>query len=293
MEEEKAKMQMRLVELSHKAGMSEVAAGVLHNVGNVLNSVNVSSGLVIEKIKESSALNFIKIADIIQENAPNFVDFISNDKRGKALPEYLIAFAKTLSSEHRAIITELENLNKNIDHIKNIISVQQTLTGKIEFIETLPVIDVVNQAIQVNDTAIKRHKIDIVIDCKENIVISLNRLKVLQILINLINNAKYAFAKIKDEKKKTIRVSVKKLENYVQIDVVDNGCGISKDNLNKIFQFGFTTKADGHGFGLHNSALTAKEMGGSLSLHSEGEGKGAAFSLMIPICVTPTKSGGK
>jgi len=67
------------------------------------------------------------------------------------------------------------------------------------------------------------------------------------------------------------------------ISVCDTGVGIEQENLTRIFSHGFTTKADGHGFGLHTSALAAKAMGGSITAHSEGSGKGATFIIELPL----------
>ncbi|HEX5747505.1 MAG TPA: ATP-binding protein [Archangium sp.] len=68
----------------------------------------------------------------------------------------------------------------------------------------------------------------------------------------------------------------------VRIQVHDNGMGIAPEMLTRIFQYGFTTREEGHGFGLHSSALAAQELGGSLTVHSEGPGHGATFTLELP-----------
>ena len=73
------------------------------------------------------------------------------------------------------------------------------------------------------------------------------------------------------------------------IGVRDNGVGIPAENLQRIFSFGFTTKRDGHGFGLHSSAVAAQEMDGSLLAHSDGRGNGAEFVLELPV-VKPASS---
>jgi signal transduction histidine kinase len=106
--------------------------------------------------------------------------------------------------------------------------------------------------------------------------------RVLQILVNLIRNAKYAL----DDSKRTDKLLTIKLGrnggDHIKIDVVDNGVGIPEENLTRIFGHGFTTRSNGHGFGLHSSALAIKELGGSLTAHSDGVGKGATFTLLLP-----------
>jgi signal transduction histidine kinase len=75
----------------------------------------------------------------------------------------------------------------------------------------------------------------------------------------------------------------------VRISVSDNGVGIPAENLTRIFSHGFTTKQDGHGFGLHSGALAAKELGGSLSVQSDGPGHGATFTLELPCQPAPVR----
>lgn len=79
----------------------------------------------------------------------------------------------------------------------------------------------------------------------------------------------------------TIRVS--RQDETARITVSDNGVGIAVENLTRIFAHGFTTKKNGHGFGLHSSALAAKELGGSLRASSEGPDRGATFILELPL----------
>ena len=108
--------------------------------------------------------------------------------------------------------------------------------------------------------------------------VSVEKHKVLQILINLVRNAKHACDGLADDHKRmTLRIAG--LDGRIRISVSDNGAGIAPENLTRIFSHGFTTRKDGHGFGLHSGALAASELGGSLSVHSDGPGKGATFTL--------------
>jgi signal transduction histidine kinase len=109
-----------------------------------------------------------------------------------------------------------------------------------------------------------------------------DRHKILQILGNILSNAKYACdGSSNREKKVTIHVQAVP-ENRVRIAVKDTGMGIAPENLTRIFSQGFTTRKEGHGFGLHGSALAAKEIGGTLSVHSDGLERGATLTLEIP-----------
>ena len=150
--------------------------------------------------------------------------------------------------------------------------------------ETLAVATLVEDALRINAAAFDRHHIDLVREFDENLpVVCVDRHKVLQILINLLRNAKYALAaRSGTDKRIFIRVGMASPDR-VKITVGDNGVGIAPDHLTRIFNHGFTTKKDGHGFGLHSGANAAKEMGGTLTAHSEGPGKGAEFTLELPV----------
>jgi signal transduction histidine kinase len=82
--------------------------------------------------------------------------------------------------------------------------------------------------------------------------------------------------------KERTHLSVSNGGDYVRIVVADNGVGIPKENLTRIFNHGFTTRKEGNGFGLHSGVLAAKEMGGRLVAAGEGTGHGATFTLKLP-----------
>ena len=135
--------------------------------------------------------------------------------------------------------------------------------------------------LRMNAGSLARHDVDLLRDYEARPVVTLDRHKVVQILINLIRNAKYACDESgRVDKLITIRTST--TEHSVRVAVVDNGVGIPPENLIRIFSRGFTTRKGGHGFGLHSGAIAAKEMGGSLVAQSEGPGHGATFTLELP-----------
>jgi signal transduction histidine kinase len=98
----------------------------------------------------------------------------------------------------------------------------------------------------------------------------------------VIRNAKYACDESGNaEKRVTVRVSA--AHGAMVIAVIDTGVGIPPENLERIFSHGFTTRKDGHGFGLHSCALAARDLGGSLQGESAGPGQGATFTLTLPL----------
>jgi signal transduction histidine kinase len=263
--------------------MAEVAADVLHNVGNVLNSINVSTTVIREKVTSSEVANLEKVANIINEHTDDLGTFLTEDPQGKHIPVYLTEVSKCLQGEQTDIISRLWALVDNVQHIKDIVSAQQSY-AKVSGVEVQTSLSkLLEDAIQINSAGFERHGTQLIREFEEFGDVEIDKQKFLQILVNLVSNAKYALSDSKrEEKLLTIRI-YKHGEDRFRIEVTDNGVGISEDNLAKIFSYGFTTKEHGHGVGLHSSALASKEMGGSLSVYSDGVGQGATFTLELPI----------
>jgi PAS domain S-box-containing protein len=271
-----------LMDASRQAGMAEVATSVLHNVGNVLNSVNVSSSLIAEKMRSSKIANINKAVTLIRTHENDLNNFFANDPKGKQLPAYLSNLASHLAQEQEDILHEVGSLVSNIMHIKEIVAMQQNYAKTSGVLESLKIVDLVEDAICMNNGAMTRHLVKVVRDFAEIPPILTEKHKVLQILVNLIRNAKYACDDSgRNDKQITMRVA--NGNNRIKISVIDNGIGIPAENLTRIFSHGFTTRKEGHGFGLHSGALAAKEMGGTLAAFSEGPGQGATFTLELPI----------
>jgi PAS domain S-box-containing protein len=272
----------QLLEASHQAGMAEVATSVLHNVGNVLNSVNVASSCVAESLKKSKAANLSKVAALLREHEADLGNFFTNDPKGRQLPGYLSQLAEHLAGEQAAALDELAVLQKNIEHIKEIVAMQQNYATSSAVPEQVAVVDLVEDAFRMNTGAMERHHVKVVREYSETPQISVEKHKVLQILVNLIRNAKYA-CDDSGRQDKQITLRVVNGNGGIKIAVIDNGVGIPAENMTRIFNHGFTTRQNGHGFGLHSGALAAKEIGGNLTAFSEGPGRGATFTLELPV----------
>ena len=283
-EAELARAQAELIAASRQAGMAEVATGILHNVGNVLNSVNVSSTVITDRIKKSKASSLVRVADLIQQHPDDLGEFMSSDPKGKQLPAFIAQLATHLVSEQRGILGELDQLKKNVEHIKDIVTMQQGFAKLSGLNERVNVVDLLEDALLMNATALHHPSIRIVKEFAPAPLISTQKHKVLQILVNLIRNGQHACEDSgRDDQQMTLRILHE--TNRVCISVRDNGVGIPPENLPRIFNHGFTTKKNGHGFGLHSGALAAKEMGGALQVQSAGAGHGATFTLELPTSV--------
>lgn len=277
------KTRRHLLDTSRMAGMAEIATGVLHNVGNVLTSLNVSADVLAKGLRQSKVDTLSKIAALLQEHTNDLAAFIVDDPKGKRVPEFLDTLSQHMIEERDRLSRELSSLQENIDHIKEIITMQQAYATMAGVVEPLDAAALVEDALRMNAGALVRHAVSVVREFHPCPRIRGERAKVLQILVNLIRNAKYA---ADDggaaDKKITLRVAPAGADR-VQITVQDNGIGISAENMGKLFQHGFTTRSAGHGFGLHSARQAAIDLHGSLTAHSDGVGQGATFTLELPV----------
>ncbi len=281
-DERERDLQQRLRDASRQAGMAEIATNVLHNIGNVLNSVNISASIVTDRIANPKSAGLGKVATLLQQHDGDLAGFIATDERGRHLPAYLTELSEHLTRDQLATRQELESLRKNIDHIKEIVAMQQSYSKLVGVPEKLSVASLVEDALRMNAGAFTRHGVSLRCDFEDVPEIVVEKHKVLQILINLLRNAKYAC----EASGKPDKLVVLRIANHVdgvRISVRDNGVGIQAEHMSRIFSHGFTTKKAGHGYGLHSGALAARELGGALRVESAGPAQGATFTLELPL----------
>ena len=276
--------QKELVAISRAAGMADVATSVLHNVGNVLNSVNVSIGVAADKAAQLKVAALARIAALLREHAGNLPAFFATHPQGQQLTGFLPQLAGHFAADQKAVLHELESLRANIEHINEIVAMQQSYATVGGVIEVLPLPELIEDALRMNSASFDSHSTRIVREFGSALPpVAVDRNKVLLILVNLIRNARHACDDTgSGDKCITVRTHLNG-DCLAKISVDDNGVGIPPENLARIFEYGFTTRKGGHGFGLHSSALAASEMGGSLSAQSAGPGAGASFTLELPV----------
>ena len=273
----------QLVDSSRMAGQAEVAASVLHNVGNVLNSVNVSTGIIQRRVRTSqTGASISRVAELLVSHQHDLPGFFSQDKRAGKLPPFLKALADQIASEQASVLTEISSLASNVEHIKEIVAMQQNYARVSGLVEFHSIASLVEDALMVNASALEALHTRVVRRFETVPEIAVDKHRALQILVNLISNAKWALSQATaSERVLTLAVSLNG-DKRLRVAVADNGVGISPENLAHLFQHGFTTRKDGHGFGLHSSILAAREMGGNLHAQSDGPGHGAVFTLELP-----------
>jgi PAS domain S-box-containing protein len=284
-----ARTHQQLIEASRVAGMAEVATSVLHNVGNVLNSANVSTSLISRGLKELKIDNLDRLCALLREHSVDLGAFLTEDPKGKKVLEFLETLASHLQEERTRLVRETESLRDSVQRIKEVVSLQLSHAAVADVVEAFPARPLMEDALRLNFASIEREKISVVYDYRDVPPVCAERGKVLQILAHLINNASYSCSqRSESDRTMTIRIGPA-ASGRVHFVVEDNGIGIAPENMVRIFSQGFTTRPDGHGFGLHAGALDAKKMGGSLQARSAGPGQGASFVLELP---TASKAAG-
>lgn len=280
--EELSDLNRQLVVASREAGMADVASSILHNVGNILNSINVSVEQARLHIEDASLASLSRLADLLKEHQLNFSAFVNNDPRGQKLPEFLAALCAQLLTAKQAVIGEFTSLITNLDHVKQIVSTQQkyAVSGGIQ--ELVPLVEIVNAAIALDANFFQQNNIDLLTKYDPAPPVKVDRHKVLMILVNLLRNACDAVLS-NENGGRQVRVTIGAADGHIEVSVSDNGTGISPEVMPTLFRFGVTTKKNGHGFGLHSSANAAAECGGKLEAHSKGAGRGATFTLTLPV----------
>lgn len=284
-EQQLANAQTQLVDAAHKSGMAEMATGVLHNIGNILNSVNLA-GEEIHRIAAGSKISGLQKANnLLSQHQDNMSDFLCNDSRGQKLPSYYLKMGAVLNDEINHIRDESQALIEKTTMMKEVISTQQAYARSGFHSEQLNLAELIDDALKIQDSSLKKWGVKLrkhFADIPECVG---QKSKLLQVITNLIKNAKEAMGNNDDfNKPKELTIETGLLNEHAAfIKVKDNGCGIDGEQLTKIFNHGFTTKQEGHGFGLHSSANAMTEMKGTLRVESEGLEKGACFTVAIPI----------
>jgi len=280
-----ADAQNQLVDAAHKSGMADMATGVLHNIGNILNSVNLASEEIHRISGSSKITGLLKARDMLLKNCDNMDEFLTRDARGKKLPEYFIKMSKVLNTEISSIQKESRELIAKTTMMKEVISTQQTYARSGFHNEQLNLPELVEDALKIQNASLKKWGVKLNTQFADTPACTGQKSKLLQVITNLIKNAKEAMNdndQFNRPKEMLIETGMAN-DTAVYLKIKDNGCGINEEQLTKIFNHGFTTKKTGHGFGLHTCANAMTEMKGALKVDSKGIQKGACFTVTLPV----------
>lgn len=271
-------------QVRYLTGKAEIATDVLHNVGNALNSVNVGVNLIAFTIRDSKIRSLKRAVDLLHEQGDNLARFLTKDERGRVLPSYLYEVTQSLLAERDKIVAELELLAKHVEHINAVVATQQKYARVCHVTEDVSLVELLGDIEELMGGTLARHEIEIVRHYEDVPPVQSDRQRLMQVVLNVIKNAidSLKLAHASGQGRLELRIAPRG-DNRVVIEISDNGVGISPENLIKVFSHGFTTKKDGHGFGLHSCGNIMQELGGAITVRSEGLNQGATFTLEIPL----------
>jgi PAS domain S-box-containing protein len=287
-EQEIHDLNLRLLKSAREAGMAEVASYIIHNIGNALNSLNVSSNLISETYNKSNFHDLFKILSLLKEHSSNLTDYFLNNPKGKLIPALLIELLEPLQRNYRATCEEMVNLSHGVQNICDIVLAQQALSKFSGLNERLQLKDIMILTLKLLGTQLSDRGITVTEYYDDVPSFNVDKSKLTQIFLNLIQNAEDSLkSSVCRAENKEINISITRSHenNSVLVIVSDNGEGISEENMHKLFDYGYTTKVDGHGIGLHSCAIYAEEMGAKMSASSKGVGQGASFIIEFPFSI--------
>jgi signal transduction histidine kinase len=278
-------LRSQLGEAAYKIELADVASTVLHNVGNVLTSVTVAANMVESVVDQSSVTLVNRMAELMNAHQGDLGTYLTEDPKGKRIPTSLEKLGSHLIEEQQTILTEMRGLVRNIRHMKQIIASQQTMAKSTVRVESIALVDVLTHAMEMSFQPEDAKWMTIYRDYQEVPSVLIDQHQLLQILVNLLRNAKQAMQQQGQEHHELrLRVNCHNNEKTsVVLTIQDSGIGITPEHLSKMFTRGFTTKQDGNGIGLHSSIVAIQNMGGSMLVHSDGVGKGAVLTLTFPV----------
>lgn len=274
--------QTKLTDVARRAGMAEIATGVLHNVGNVLNSINISTSCLADGLRKSKVCDLQQMVEQLDQHQGGLEQFLVQEKRAEKLLAYLSALVGKMLAERESLQAELSRLTDKVGHVKGIISTQQHYARRIHFRERVDLTQLINEILSMHSASLEKHAVRLERDFGELPIAFLEKANLVQVLDNLVKNAIEAMAE-NESRPRVLTVQAAVADDRVRLVVTDTGAGIAEENLKTVFSYGFTTKQQGNGFGLHSSALALSSMGGSISASSPGLGQGAQFRIEFPL----------
>lgn len=286
-EQEIRELNKKLVTSAKEAGMAEVATSIIHNIGNVLNSIRVSCDILAKTTSSLSFKSLFEVLELLSQNSHTIVTYLNEDTKGKMIPNFLLALNEPLQRDFDSACKEIVNLNEGFNNISEIVAAQQSLTKVVGNHEKVQLNELMTLTLKVFNSQLEEHNITLTEDYENLSPIYIDKSKLSQILLNLVQNAIEAFVyDPSNHKNKEINISIKKAINdhtYIRIVIHDNGVGIKKSNLENIFTYGYTTKTNGHGIGLYSCAIYAMELGGRIYVESDSLGLGTSFIVELPL----------
>ncbi len=268
-------------------GRLEIVETILHNIGNAINSVTVGINVLQENVVGNQLIHrFSALADMVKVHQEDWVDFIENDPKGQQVLPFMIALASDFTDQNKRLVKTLERVGERVKHIIDIIRTQRSSNQSSMTRKTIDLRQAIWSAVKLQQDSIDKRGIRVDVDC-ENAPqeIQIQESQFQQMLVNLLKNSIEATDELIQSgglnETPLIEIKAYISEDFLCLDVTDNGIGIEQKNSRLIFNAGYTTKEAGTGLGLHSSANFVIGSGGKIESLSEGIGKGTTMRIMM------------
>ncbi len=282
MVERVAESRTQLVDQSFQAGFAELAKGVLHNLGNAMTPIGVRLANLGERLRVAPADD----ADLATaELAAGGADA----ERNADLQEFLRLACRELATTVRSAREDVAVMSRQATVIQTALSEQLRSARNEHVIEPVRLTELVAQSLEIVPDSCRQR---LTVDTDETLrglgVVRVARTVLRLILQNLIINAADAVrdaGKAKGRLRLSAQIVIDASGEKLHLQCVDDGVGIAPQNLQRVFEKGFSTKSPetNHGIGLHWCANAINALGGRIWAASEGPGHGAAMHLIVPL----------
>lgn len=273
--------QNKLVEAAHTAGMSEVAAEVLHNIGHTLNSIGVSADLLEERLQKPRFEALEKTALLIEDHHQDMVGFFAEGNRREMMVHLLQKLSAGLQKGREASLAELQHLREYLERLREILALHREYAHKAGVKTKLDPKELIEDFLAAHHRLLSSHKVEAQVEAGMVAELNLQPSKLHHVLDQLLLNAVDVLKHRTEPRLVIIRVWLGESELYIEFE--DNGPGIPESEKARVFTHGFTTKADGLGLGLHYAGNAVVEMGGKIELLEPRNLDGACFRIVLPI----------
>lgn len=274
---------------AYKTGMAETAISVLHNIGNAITPVVVNLELLQKSKRRQQFHKYLNsLHEVFHENLNKHTleDYLELDSKGTEMLPFLKNMSEQIQTEKVKEEATIEDLIKNIHHITETIQLQKKYASFEAVEEVVDIVSLFDDVIRMKKTSLKNAGIKVVKEIDYPLpAIEIDRNKLVQTLLNFLKNAidsLHEQMNLYQELEPVIKIIAYQKNDGIVFSISDNGRGASENILDKVFDFGFTTKAEGSGFGLHDCANFIRSNQGTIQFHSDGIGKGAEIQCFIP-----------
>ena len=285
LDEEKKKQ----VQQAYNAGIVEHAISVLHNIGNAITPLAVRLQKLHQNKVDSQFSSYLQqLCSLLEQHQSDLGDFFSSSRGQQFLP-FLKQLTQTSDQQKEDELKSMDVMAHQLDHITEIIALQQKYATQQSSTEEIQISQVIDDAMEMMKPAFDKRNIIVLEEVQPELPrIQNDPNKLVQIFMNLFKNSIESIDQCLrapvEGYQGTVKVGVGTVGvDHLHIYVKDNGQGAEPESLKRAFEFGYSTKKRGSGFGLHDCANFIRFHKGTVELTSEGIGKGATITFTLPI----------